>query len=151
MAAVLAHEIGHIENRHSTKRITKSYGYNYILDILIGDSGELVQLGADILTNVALLQNSRDDEYEADESSFNYLKSTKWYPGATIYFFDKIFAEQESGDASILGDLLSTHPDPDKRVDAVEKLINDNNLPGPYEVGEDQLFTQDYVNFKNSL
>lgn len=151
MAAVLAHEIGHCENRHSTKRITKAYGVQFILDILIGeDSGELTQLGTEILTNLAFLKNSRDDEYEADESSFTYLKATKWYPGGAIFFFNKIF-EQGGADNTIFGDLLSTHPDPDLRVDAVKQLISEAGLKDPSEVGEDQLFTASYQQFKNSI
>lgn len=146
LAAVIAHEIGHCENRHATKRITKAYGVQFILDLLLGDnSDKLVQLGTDILTNLAFLKNSRDDEYEADRSSFDYLLSSKWYAGSAMFFFDKVKSETNGG---ILETLLSTHPLPDDRIEAMQRLISDAKLPAP---SESNLFTDKYNSFKASL
>jgi beta-barrel assembly-enhancing protease len=146
LAAIIAHEIGHCENRHATKRITKAYGVQIILDILLGDnSDQLTKLGTDILTNLAFLKNSRDDEYEADESSFYYLLDTRWYPGSALYFFDKVKKETNGG---LLETLLSTHPLPQDRIDAMQKLVTDSKLPSPTE---NNLFSERYKTFKASL
>ncbi len=147
LAAIIAHEIGHCENRHATKRITKAYGVQIILDILLGDnSDQLVKLGTDILTNLAFLKNSRDDEYEADRSSFDYLLSTnKWYAGAAEFFFDKVKGQSGAG---FLETLLSTHPMPDDRIEAMDKLIKDANLATP---SESNLFSSNYAAFKALL
>ncbi len=148
LAAILAHEIGHCENRHATKRITKSYGVQYVLDILLGDnSDQLVQLGSEILTNLAFLKNSRDDEYEADESSFEYLKSTRWYPGASKYFFRKILSTQAE-DSSLVTVLLSTHPLSSDRIAAMDKLISDAKLAEPTEAN---LRSTEYKNFLTNI
>jgi len=91
MAAVIAHEIAHIERRHATKRMTKQYGVSILLSVVLGSNpSALEEIAANILTGLALLKNSRDDEYEADEYSFKYLLSTSWYPGAAKLFFDKM-------------------------------------------------------------
>ncbi len=147
LAAVVAHEIGHCENRHATKRITKAYGIKFLLDLLLGDNpDQLTALGAEILTNFTLLQNSQSDEYEADQSSFYYLMSTKWYPGATIFFFDKI--KDQSGTPNIFEQLFSTHPMPEDRIQKVEELIKNNNIPAPTE---SNLFPTEYADFKTHL
>jgi predicted Zn-dependent protease len=146
LAAVLAHEIGHAEARHSTKRMTKQYGLELLLQIVLGNNpSELEKLGGNLLTGLTLLKNSRDDEYEADELSFRYLQTSMWYAGAIKYFFDKIKTDDT---ADFLKTLLLTHPLPEDRIEAVNKLINDANLPLP---SESNLFSTRYTQFKNSL
>lgn len=146
MAAVLAHEIAHIERRHATKRMTKQYGVSILLSIVLGSNPSVLEeIAANILTGLALLKNSRDDEYEADEYSFKYLLSTNWYAGAAKLFFDKI-AENEQGGK--LEELLSTHPLPQERIKKLDNLINKHNIGSP---SENNLFSQRYINFKNSL
>lgn len=148
LAGILAHEIAHAERRHSTKRMTKAYGLSLLTSILLGnDPSALEQLAANLLSGLALLKNSRDDEYEADEYSFNYLLSTQWYPGAIKYFFAKIQENQKSK-PSDFEELLSTHPLDEKRVEQINKLLKDKNIP---TATENNLFTSRYTQFKNSL
>lgn len=146
MAAILAHEIAHIERRHATKRMTKQYGVSILLSLILGNNPSVLEeIAANILTGLALLKNSRDDEYEADEYSFKYLLSTNWYPGATKLFFEKIGANEQGGK---LEELLSTHPLPQERIKKVDKLIEKHNVGTP---SESNLFTQRYQSFKNSI
>lgn len=146
MAAVLAHEIAHIERRHATKRMTKQYGVSILLSLVLGSNPSVLEeIATNILTGLALLKNSRDDEYEADEYSFKYLLSTSWYPGAAKLFFDKIGANEQGGK---LEELLSTHPLPQERIKKLDNLIAKHNLGKP---NESNLFSQRYINFKNSL
>jgi predicted Zn-dependent protease len=143
LAAIIAHEVAHVERRHATQRMTKQYGYSVLAGVLLGDDpSTLEQIASNLLTGLGLLQNSREDEYEADEYSFNYLQSTKWYPGAGIFFFDKVKSNESS---SLFEELLSTHPMPEERIEALEKLIQDANLSSP---NENNLFENDYQQFK---
>lgn len=145
LAAVLAHEVAHCERRHATKRMTKSYSIDFLLSIALGSSpGQLEQIAGSLFTNLYLLKNSRDDEYEADEYSFKYLKTSKWYPGGLIYFFDKIGAQS---DASFLEVLLSTHPLSADRIDKVNGYLKEANI----EPSESNVFTERYAQFKASL
>lgn len=78
---------------------------------------------AKLLAGVALLKNSRDDEFEADADSFKYLNSrSTYYPGGIKYFFNRIEAVYGTQDGGILDDLLSTHPKDGDRVAKVEAL-----------------------------
>ena len=146
IAAVLGHEIAHAELRHSTQRMTKQYGVSTLLSILLGDDSTSIQsIAANMLSGLALLKNSRDDEYEADEYSLRYLRSTSWYPAASTYFFDKIKKDESGG---TLAELLSTHPFSEDRITAINKLITKYNIAGP---SESNLFTTRYSIFKNGI
>lgn len=146
LAGIIAHEIAHAERRHATKRLTKAYGASLLLGIILGENpSQLEEIAANLLTGLAFLKNSRDDEYEADEYSFKYLQSTIWYPGGIRYFFTKI---GENSGSSTLETLLSTHPLPPDRIEAVDQMIVGANLPQP---SESNIFSERYRNFKNTL
>ncbi len=139
LAGVLAHEVAHAENRHSTKRMTKAYGISMLLSMALGNNPNAIeQLGANLFSGLYLMYNSREDEYESDEYSFRYLQSTKWYPGAIQFFFDKI-KENESND--FLSLLLRSHPYSQDRWDQIQEMLDENNIPPPTE---DNLFSQKY-------
>lgn len=147
LAGVLGHEIAHAEDRHSTQRMTKAYGASLLTSIVLGkDPGQLEQLGANLLTGLALLKNSRSDELEADEDSFHYLEGSKWYPGGIKFFFQKVMDNKGS---SIFKELLSTHPMPEDRIEQIDKLIKESNKS--QATRGDNLFRQRYQDFLKSL
>ncbi|MFN3305674.1 MAG: M48 family metalloprotease, partial [Candidatus Kapaibacteriota bacterium] len=146
LAGVLAHEVAHCERRHATQRLTKAYGVSLLLDVVFGKNpSKTEEIAANLLVGLAFLKNSRDDEYEADEFAYEYLKSTIWYPGALIFFFDKI--KQNEGN-SFLEVLLSTHPLSEDRINRLNSMIQRDKLPPPTE---ENLFQNRYQNFKKLL
>ncbi len=145
LAAVLGHEIAHAERRHATKRMTKALGAQLLMDIALGNNtSRTTEIAANLFVGLALLKNSRDDEAESDEYSFRYLQSTRWYPGALGYFFEKI--KGRSGGA--IERLLSTHPLPQDRIEANAERVRKANLPPPTEMN---LRTQAYQELKRML
>lgn len=145
LAGVIGHEIAHAERRHSAQRMVQAYGAQTVLEIALGqNSNKTVELAANMFTGLALLKNSRSDESEADEYSFKYLQSTSWYPGAISFFFDKVKGQ---GGNAIEG-LLSTHPQPQDRLDAVNKRVKDAKIPAPTEA---TLSSRTYADFKKRL
>lgn len=145
LAGVLGHEIAHAERRHSTSRMTKAMGMQALLDLLSRNSSDrTVNFAANAFAGMGLLKNSRDDEDEADEYSFKYLQSTRWYPGAILYFFDKV----KGRGGSALEELFSTHPMPQTRLDATIARLKDAKTPPPTEA---QLNAKGYAEFKRKL
>lgn len=143
LAGVLAHEIAHSECRHATERLTKAYGVSILLDLALGNNpSQAEKIAANLFTGLAFLKNSRDDEYEADEYAYKYLKSTEWYPGALIFFFEKI---KKSDRNSFLEVLLSTHPLSQDRIERLNQRISQDKIPYP---NEGNLFSKRYANFK---
>lgn len=146
LAGVLGHEIAHAERRHSANRMLKAYGAQMLMSMVLGDNpGKTEQVAANLFTGLALLKNSRDDESEADDYSFRYLRSTKWYPGAISYFFEKVKRQSSGGAAERL---LSTHPMPQDRLEAVKKHVQEAKLAQPTEAN---LFSEPYTSFKKRL
>ena len=133
LAGVLAHEIGHVANRHSEAQLVRAVGMQLLLSLASGGSGgnHLGEL-ASVLT---ILQYSRDAEREADDYAQETMNSARIDPLGLKHFFEKI--QKLDGDSSILGDLgsmLSTHPMTQERIDAIKPL---NGLPRPILTPED--------------
>jgi predicted Zn-dependent protease len=147
LAGILAHEVAHAELRHSSQRMTQAYGLQLLADMLKGDNASQTEdMLANLFSGLALMNNSRDNEYEADEHSIKYLMTTKYYPGAIKFFFDKIKgAGQQKNDFEML---LSTHPLPDDRYTKVLDVLKKNQIPPP---NEKNTFYRSYKKFKKSL
>lgn len=148
LAAVLAHEIAHAECRHSTKRMSQS---NVMSSIITEYKKKNDNKTTEALTNLgqslALLNNSRDDEYEADELSFKYLKTSKWYPGGIKFFFDKIMAMYNAG-GNRFEQLLATHPLPKDRIEKVLNLLKSSSINPP---NESNLYYRQYQVIKDKF
>lgn len=113
LAGVLGHEIGHSDGRHSSKQMQKQYGVATLLQILTGgDPGALAQLAGNLLS----LSFSRSDETDADNRSVLYLCPTDFEANGAAYFFQKIIDENNPSPPQF----LSTHPNPDNRVDNIQ-------------------------------
>ncbi|MFW5960764.1 MAG: M48 family metalloprotease [Chitinivibrionales bacterium] len=118
IAGVLAHEIGHITKRYGVEKLIKLHGYNFLLDILVGDSTALRTV-MDAAGGMAFLKLSRSNEHEADSCSVEYTSDAGSNPEGMKTFLEKLRA-----DRSLNFEPLSTHPDTDKRIDSVASLIS---------------------------
>lgn len=146
LAGVIGHEIAHAEGRHSTERMTTQLGAEVLIALALGkNTNQNIALAANMFAGLGLLKNSRNDETEADELSFKYLRSTTWYPGGILYFFDKVKGRNAGGS---IERLLSTHPLPQDRITATQNRLKAANIPPPTEA---QLNTQGYTEFKRTI
>ena len=120
IAGVLAHEIGHVEHRHSLKQIYRVLGLGFMLSVVGGDSGQIVE---DVIAQAALLENlsySRAFEREADGYSVELMVAAGRDPAAFVDLLDRITGEGESDGKT---GWLSTHPGSADRREAVEREI----------------------------
>lgn len=139
LAGVMGHEMAHADKRHSTDALTRQYGISVLFDIVFGkDKGQLVRIAAQIKE----LSYSRKAETEADESSVIYLYDTEYDARGAAGFFQKLIDQGQSGRTP---EFLSTHPNPDNRVQA----ITDKWTALGGKVG--QTYQSRYTTFKNSL
>ncbi|RYU76742.1 M48 family metalloprotease [Hymenobacter persicinus] len=133
LAGVLAHEIAHADRRHTSRQLQQQYGISLLLSLLGGDNpNQLAQIAA----GLGQLKFSRDFESEADMYSVVYLSGTDYACDGAAGFFIK---SQSLGEAS-QPVFLSTHPNPDNRIQAIQgkaselkcqgKTQNDTNLAG---------------------
>jgi predicted Zn-dependent protease len=151
LAGVIAHEIAHAERRHMTQRLTSYYGVSLIFSIVLGNNpNSVAEIVANLFAGLGFLANSRSDEEEADNFSIKYLSSTKYYPGAITFFFDKISEEQRRKGETPggLDRLLSTHPLPQDRIDNVKTQLSKFKVkPDPTK----GLYTEEYQQMKSKL
>ena len=149
LAGVMGHEIAHAEQRHATKRISKTYGAQILLSVVLGKNpSQIADMTANLFTGLALLANSRSDEAEADEYSMKYLSSTQYYPGAISYFFEKMKAKKGGKSGGTIERFLSTHPLDEDRISHVNELLKQQGNPKPNDAN---LFTSRYQEFRKKL
>ncbi|HNQ50566.1 MAG TPA: Maf and M48 domain-containing protein [Candidatus Omnitrophota bacterium] len=91
LAAVLAHEVGHIVARHSIKKMQATMGYTLarLLMIPVPQSGA-VATAADAAFIEFMLGYSREDELLADTLGARYARAAGYDPGAMITFLQKL-------------------------------------------------------------
>jgi predicted Zn-dependent protease len=141
LAGVLGHEMAHADKRHSTNQLTKKYGVQTLLDMLLGKNQNLLtQIGSELVS----LQFSRSDESQADEYSVIYLCPTKYRADGAADFFQKII---DQGSSSVPA-FLSTHPNPDNRVENIKSNATTKGCTATITANEDDA---GYLQFKNSL
>jgi len=123
VAAVLAHEVGHVVGKHGVKQLTKMYGYQFIVALALGNDPSLLeQIAADVLGGVGMLYYGRDNEYESDEFAVKYIYTLGYNPNAVVTFFNKLSEFQTKG-PSYIEKLMSTHPQPADRIKKVQEKI----------------------------
>ena len=114
VAGVLAHEVQHVEKRHSLKAIAKSTGLMVTVGMVFGDLGGLLALGQDLIG----LKFSRQHESEADAAGLQALVAAGIAPSGMRDFFRKM-GEKESLN---LG-WLSSHPASEDRSMALDRAL----------------------------
>lgn len=139
-AGVMAHEIAHVDKRHSTQTLTKQYGLSLLLDLLLGNNeSAYIQIASDLAQGLAGLEFSRNHEYEADEYAVRYMYSSTYDSRGVKGFFEKLEG------APRVPVFLSTHPSPEDRI---EKILETWDELGS-RTGE--TYGERYQRFKESL
>lgn len=155
LAGVIGHEIAHAERRHTTERLTAYYGTSLLISIILGENPSTVaEIAANLFVGLAFLANSRSDEEESDEYSFEYLKDTRYYPGGVKFFFEKLqYDGLVDSNSSKIETFLSTHPDPIERISTVNSLlIRDNIELKNFQSNDTDVYRNEYLlNIRNKL
>jgi len=132
LAAVLAHEVGHVVARHSMKRLQAAYGYSILMEVALGDKlSQTAQQMVNAAAGLILLGYGRDNEYEADDYGILYTKKAGYNPKGMIQIFEK-FRQMEGKPPSTFEKLLSSHPPARDRINNGNKEIQKvggTNLP----------------------
>lgn len=92
LAAVLAHEIGHVVAKHVVKRIQGAIGLQALQLLAAGtravDAG--TRQGMDLAFASLLTEYSQQDELQADHLGVKYAKAAGFNPGAAITFMERL-------------------------------------------------------------
>lgn len=107
LAGVIAHEIGHIVERHVIDNMKQAAIAQGVLDAAGVDPNLLVQIGYELALN---RPRSRRAEYEADEVGLSLIQTAGYAPAGMVNFYHNL----TSGPS--IPEFLSTHPDTEDRI-----------------------------------
>ncbi|MEN6375690.1 MAG: M48 family metallopeptidase [Smithella sp.] len=120
LAAVLAHEMQHIRNRHATRKIIEDSSTGLMLSAVSGDVTGSMLYGMKITRTLATLSYSRRDEEEADAEGIKMMIAANLNPETMVSFF-QIMKEKNAG--LKIPQYISTHPDMGQRISRIRSLI----------------------------
>ncbi|MDX9886332.1 M48 family metalloprotease [Thauera sp.] len=124
LAALLGHELGHVNARHAAQR----QGQNMVAQAAIvglnvaaqnSDWGGLVGIGSQIGASALLASYSREHEREADALGQEYLVKAG-YPASGMVRLHQLLVTEEKSTPSLLQTMFSTHPMSRERMQAAQ-------------------------------
>ncbi|EKF41056.1 peptidase M48 Ste24p [Nitratireductor indicus C115] len=122
IAGVMAHEIGHVRERHSLQQIYRVLGIGFMVALVGGDASQLVD---DVVTQASAVQTlvySREFETSADLYSVDLMSRVGRDPVSFVDLLDRIGKDDEAAQETYW---FSTHPGMKERRAAVEKKIRE--------------------------
>jgi len=128
LAAVLGHEIGHINKHHGLNAVKNANLTQGALKVAGGVSKEVAQFGnaSDVLSNVILnVGFSEPQEDEADAEGVKYAIAAGYNPDGYLHFLQRLAKEQGAG-----GKVFDTHPGLGDRAKRVAAQIAKANASG---------------------
>lgn len=116
---VLAHEVGHVTERHGLKSIYQSLGVFFMISVALGDVVSPTSLAASV--PALLIQNgySRTFEAEADQVAGKYMLSRGWGTEPLQTMLQKLVEDHEGSETTTL---LSTHPGVKDRLKMLQQM-----------------------------
>lgn len=128
IAAVMGHEIGHVEARHAAERMSQQIALELGVSLAsaalseeYGQNADAIAsaLGAGVLYGV-VLPYSRMQELEADRLGVNLMRRADFDPVGALAFWQRM-----ASDGSGAIEWMSTHPADTRRLDALRALISE--------------------------
>lgn len=137
VAAVLAHEIGHVQYKHGLQAIKKShltsafallgtesakaYGASELATLTSAFEGSI----RDTVTTMVNNGYSRAFEADADAAAVTILRRSGYNPAAMIVMLEEMKKRLKPGSSGF----GLTHPSPDNRIDAIRSLLPAGDPP----------------------
>jgi len=128
LAGVLAHEIGHVVERHGIQQAQRAQNANTLLSVLYGvllrrNPSGVEQAGIQVGGSAVFAGYSRDAEREADRDAVTFMMRSGYSPNGLPQFFNKLQQEQQRNPSKV-EQWFATHPMTAERVQNTQALIN---------------------------
>ncbi len=133
LAAVIAHEIAHVQLKHSLKAIKTSRwknaglaGANAALTAVSGAKAAeaLDNMVGDVITQMVNTGYSKSQEYDADSLALTLMSDAGYNPSAMKSMLNRMESAQNTK-----GGFFKTHPTPAQRIANVNKEVEKISLP----------------------
>ena len=134
LAAVIAHEIAHVNCRHSTERLSKMMTAAALAEVaaVVASANDEDDLATGIRalfavgTVLMIPMYSRADEYEADRVGMFYMAKAGFDPRAAPRIWNRALEESKEkgkGGGGLALNIFNTHPTDEKRFQELSKMV----------------------------
>jgi beta-barrel assembly-enhancing protease len=128
LAGVLAHEIGHVVERHGIQQAQRTQNANTALSVLYGvlmrrNPSTVERAGIQVGGGAVFAGYSRGTENEADRDAIVYMIKSGYNPRGLPQFFGKMVSEQQRQPSKV-EQWFATHPGSAERVQNTTAAIN---------------------------
>ncbi|MDK1031502.1 MAG: M48 family metalloprotease, partial [Planctomycetia bacterium] len=126
LAAVLGHETGHVAAKHNVKGLQRQVGAAILVEVAVaileGEAGQKAGKVTEIVTSLANLKYSREDEYLSDTLGIKYAAKAGYNPWGMVELLEVLRA-LSGADPRLFGDMFDSHPLTQKRVEQAKDII----------------------------
>lgn len=146
IAAVVAHELAHVSERHIAQNIEQSKKLSLVTlaGVLAGallgaggsELGQALSIGSLAGGQAAALKFSRDDEREADRIGLSFLTQAGYEPEAMMRTFQHMLQQMRMSGHNTPPAYMLTHPGLNERIGSVQDMV-DSFQPKPPLARED--------------
>jgi len=160
LAGLLAHELAHVNQRHSMKNLAKSLSSYLVFSVLTGDVAGISGVILENANNISEMANSRAFEREADEVGLQYMMDNQVNPQGMVGLFEQLLGYSSEQKDSLLAEtetildslpnvpknidkyleILSTHPTSEQRIEYLTALLQEKNYQVEESVARDSLW-----------
>ncbi len=118
LAAVIAHEVQHVEHRHTLQQMIHAAGWAAVVAVALGDVSAITVI---VVHQLGTMRNSRKLESEADVEGLKAMARVGIPLDAMVKFMRALRKEAERMGGEGIA-LLSTHPATTERIAELEQL-----------------------------
>ncbi len=129
LAAVIAHEIGHIIHQHSIKQLQDKQKFKLVELVTLLVTGDSTLGILSELASITILNSYRREyEEEADLTALELLhKSHNYHPVALLTYFERVSSEYMLKPNINMG-IFKTHPEVSDRIKKIKQYLDENNI-----------------------
>ena len=114
LAAVLAHEAGHVAKRHATQQVGSQILFQAVLLSLSDRQYRRFGEALNVFNVLRTLGKSREMEAQADEVGLDYAYAAGYDPAGMVAFFEGLGRSR----ASAVEQYFATHPGAERRIES---------------------------------
>lgn len=118
LAAVISHEIAHVEMRHVMQAVWRDFGIGMLLDLVVGGGTGAGQQAVILAGQASDLTYSRGAELEADARGQTLLHAAGLSSRGMAPFFERLARAEGAGRLGEAVEFMNSHPDSNRRARA---------------------------------
>ena len=137
VAGVMAHEMGHVIERHSEAQMVRVMGLTLAQELLFAGSSNIGGAASSLAGYLTILRYTRDAERQADDQAMAILEKAGVDAKGLITFFELIKSKTKSSTETKTSDansepgttLFSTHPGLSERIEVLKNAPKWQSTP----------------------